>query len=270
MEIRKKNVTLAMCFFALFIMAVVCGVPDSSVLAEVKPVNQKQTFYLDGKNPEEFYPSTAAQMTFEIKVSDGDSIVESSFRSNNEDVAEVKAVWTSKDGKTYYLYAGYAKCPGTAELSFEDQKGKTYTVTAEVLPYENPIESIKVTNVEKGKNFAKKTNKRYEYLTDGIKELLTFSKKTNAPKITVKAKKGWKLKTIYVLCAREKRESVRDYGRWAEKTIRNVDARTKTVKLKKADKGDGLSVTVILENNKNGATQCVSYGAPYYNFSYWN
>lgn len=265
MQTSKKNLFITkwfLCFFALLITAIICGVPASTVQAEVKLVNPKQTFYLDNKNLAVFNQSV--QMCFEMEVSDGDSIVESSFRSNNENVAQVKAVWKSKDEKTYYLYAGYARYPGTADISFEDQTGKQYTVTAEVLPYENPIESIKVTNIEKGKNFAGKTNKKCTYGTNGIKELLTFSKKTNVPKITVKAKKDWTIKEIYIECAREKYKNTQEYKRWGQKTIRNVDARTKTVKLKKVDKGDGLAVAIVLENNKNGAVQRVSYGYLWY------
>lgn len=277
MQTNKKNIfttKLFLCFFASLITIIICWVPASTVQAEVKIVNPKQTYYLSSTNLEAYDPDYAPQFIFEIKVSGGDSIVENSIRSSNDKVTQFSVkeyptynIRKSEDGKTYYLDAGQARYPGIANISFEDQTGKQYTVTAEVLPYENPIESIKVTNIEKGKNFAKKVNKRDEYYTRGRGRLLTFSKKTIVPKITVKAKKGWTIKTISVGCGRGKDKfDEYDYEKWGKKKISNINARTKTVKLKKVDKGDGLVVTISLENNENGAFQRVSFGDSYYLF----
>lgn len=253
-------------FWALFITAGICGMPDFTAQAEVKLVNPKQTYYLESKNLETYDPDYAPEFVFEIKVSDGDSIVESSIRSSSDKVTAFSNwewptyyIEKSEDGETYHLYAGQARYPGKAEISFEDQTGKQYTVTAEVLPYENPIESIKVTNIEKGKNFAKKTNRNNSYQTRKTWGLLNFSKKTASPQIKVKAKKGWTIKTIYIGCGRKMNDWY-DYDKWNRKIINNINARTKTVKLKKTVKGDGLGISIRLQNNENGAYQSVSYG----------
>ena len=74
---------------------------------------------------------------------------------------------SSKDGKDsarqpelfYYIRPVH---PGTANLSFQDQTGRAYTVTAEILPYENPLKTLKITNVKKGKNLAGKLNESRE------------------------------------------------------------------------------------------------------------
>lgn len=234
-------------FSYLCLTAAFCLTLNFTAHAEVKIEKPKQTVYL--RSADAGIDDPLPEILFYVELTCGDSIDESSVFSDNELVSG--SINCYKPENVDSLYFGICpKNPGTANLSFEDQSDRTYTVTAEVLPYENPIKSFTITNVTNGADLAGKTDKSRGYRD----KTFTFSKKTAAPKLKVVSQKDWQIISIsvYTKLASGKAGDLQEIGA--------VNARSKTVQLQKAAKGDKIQVDIYLKNKKNGAYQCISFG----------
>lgn len=248
---KYLNPNLFRRLFCLFLTAAFCLTLDFTALAEVKIEIPKQTVYL---NSSDIGTSDAeVDIDFYIRLSGGDSINKSSIRSDNAWTAGSIGYYSHEWKDGFYFLCVRPRYPGTANILFENQSGRIYTVTAKVLPYENPINSFKITNINGGKNLAKKADRSNNYTL----EKLIFSKQTAAPKLTVKAAKDWKI-TFISICA-EKAKGGNAYNLHIE----DIHAQAKTVKLKKAAKGDKIDVDISLKNTKNGAKQYIHFGNLY-------
>ncbi len=197
---------------------------------------------------------------FETEFDKEQYLVEPSLRTDNDSVASYfewigwsGGAYNSNTGKYTNFLSVKPWKPGTAKMSFEDKQGKTYTVVLKALPYENPIKSLKITNINKGKNLAKKVNESFQYTSQkGEQGGLIFPKKTASPKIKLEAKTGWKIKKI----------TAKYSGH--EEYVNNVNAQTKTMKLKEADKGAELWLHITFKNTDNGAAICIVFGDLWY------
>lgn len=224
-----------------------CLASASAVSAKVKIEKPKQTIYLSSKDGKD--SARQPELFFYIGLSDGDRIEETSIQSDNEwasgKVSFIKPV--NSDGVFLNIRPVH---PGTANLSFQDQAGRAYTVTAEILPYENPLKTLKITNVKKGKNLAGKLDESRETKPGSI----TFSKKTDAPKIKLVCADGWKLMGVKIYV----REDVTYNFREQRINRINLNARSKTIKLKETKKGDYVWFRDMrFVNEKNGASQII-------------
>lgn len=251
MQIFKKYCMLPKAFLCIlfFSMAV-----DSAAQAKVIDIEkQKQTVYLESRNAGTF--AARHHFDFYIELSDGNRINSSSIRSDNEwvtgNIECITESWDGEWGKYNCVLCICPRYPGTANILFEDQKGRAYTVTANVLPYENPVKSLKVTNIDEGKNLAEKVDESTQYW----QKQLIFSETTSAPKVKVEAAKNWKIISMSIAVIKR--------GRYVyDRDIRDINAQTKAVKIKKASKGCIFVVDISLKNMKNGAEQRVHLGKP--------
>ena len=148
--------------------------------------------------------------------------------------------------------SGYVYYPGTADISFQDEYGRTYVVNVVVLPYENPLKSLDVTNV-KWWSLSGKVDKFNAYLP---KNGLSFRKNTAKPTVKLKAADGWKIMDVTVKCKSRSKGSKNQ-----SVTLNEVKKKSKTVKLKKVSKGDLIQVTVTLQNSATQAEQTVRLGS---------
>ncbi len=223
----------------------------SAVGAEVKIEKPKQTVYLANKNNGYYDDDEDGLLYFDIKVGKYDYIVEDSTRTDNE-MAVDGVVWSkrgSMDRQTQMCSHDLSiapEYPGIANIFFEDEKQNTYTVQVEILPYENPLQSIRITNINNGKSFAGNIEECNRYHS-GKGELggMFFQKDTAAPKLKVKAKDDWQIMTIYTTKSRTKTK---------------ICAQSKTVKLEKAKKGEEIQINIVLKNKKNGGEAIVHFG----------
>ena len=250
MQILKKHCMLPKAFLCIlfFSMAV-----DSAAQAKVLEIEkQKKTVYLESRNAGTF--DARCGLYFYIELSDGDRINCSSIRSDNEWVTgKIECLpksWDGEWGKYNCLLLMHPRYPGTANILFEDQKGRAYTVTANVLLYENPVKSLKITNINKGKNLAKMLDESTQY----TQKKLVFTKKTSAPKLKVEAAKDWKIHSMSI-SVRAKRI---DSGYIVRTGV--IDKQSKTVKLKKTAKGNIIDLDIYMKNMKNGAEQYLHLG----------
>ncbi len=267
MQIIKKHGFIPRFILFALLLFMACHMSTVPAQAEVNIKNPNPVIYLTGDWPRSgldylydadedgiVYFSSYGRDTCPIKFTEGDYIVESSVRVDCEQVTA---------GKDSYYYEGEfdpvtgkfgckfgfdIRFPGTIHVLFEDQRGREYAVIAKVLPYENPIKSLTVTNIKKGKNLAGMLDRNGVYDSGkGYWGGLFFSKKTKVPKLKVKTKKNWEIVSMWVY----------HYG---YKYLNKIHAQSKTVELKRADKGDEVHIHMQLKNIKNGAYTYIEYG----------
>ena len=229
--------------FLLFFLVIVFTLQAHTAYAKVKIDKPVQTVYLRNCDTGDIQP----EMLFYIKLSGSDRIKSSSIHSDNEWVTGKVNCYRPKNINSLYLGI-HPKNPGTANISFKSRSGRKYKVTANVLPYENPIKSLTITNVKEGENLALLTDKSRHFWD----ERLEFSKSTEAPRAEVVTKENWRLLTVAVY--------VYAGGRGAFAEAANVNAQAKTLELEKALKGNTVEVYIYLQNMENGAYQFISLG----------
>ncbi len=229
-------------FFGGIFMAAACLAFSHTVQAEVKIDKPERVIYLGGTDTDGKLP----EMLFYIELSDGDCIDISSIRSDNEKVSGPINYYVPINVDSLYLRL-LPKNIGRANISFADQSGKSYTVTAEVRPYENPVKSLTISNVNKGKNLAKKVENSCKY-----GKLLSFSKKTATPKMKVEAEKGWSLMSISV------KAELKGFPQYLYS--QKINARSKTIEFEETGKGTPIYMEICFRNIENGNCQRVILG----------
>ena len=127
------------------------------------------------------------RIDYDFKIKNGNYIIESTVYSSNEEVIKSGdlSVWEGSDpAKGDFSchnasISGYVSYPGTTDISFQDKYGQEYVVNLVALPYENPMKSVKVTNLNRGKNLAPKLNTFREYPRNGFLQFRkVFRRKT--------------------------------------------------------------------------------------------
>lgn len=186
---------------------------------------------------------------FQFAVSADNRILSSSVQSGDENIIAAQNVHVYNALYDSELTA-YVKGAGTTALTFRDKYKKEYEVQVHVLPYENPIKSIKITNLENGVDLAHKLDQRADYAGEQQRGL-TFTKKTKRPQVSVTAADGWIITGGYVDAY---------WGSYQKFT--NVNAADWQFRMKgTAAKGfSDLFLVVNLQNKLTGATQSVSLG----------
>ncbi len=199
-----------------------------------------------------------------LKLSNDNEINKSSVRSSNEKVVKDLLAWEEKrtiycDPECHYAFIdGKTNSPGTADITFEDKYGTEYAVRATILAYENPVKSLKMTNVKKGKNLAK-FFKNSSYW----KHIWLWEKTTKAPKIRVKANPGWYIRSIDM--RRGFYESSFSKKEWKRKFVGGLEyTKSKTVKLGKVKKGESGRLTITFYNWRTGAEREININQDFY------
>ena len=265
MQIIKKHGFIPRFLLFALLLFMACRMSTVPAQAEVNIKNPNPIIYLTGDWPRSdrdyLYDADDGGMVYfssgsklcSIKFTEGDYIVESSVRVDCEQVTGENSYYYEGEfnpvtGKFGCDFGFDIRFPGTIHVLFEDQRGREYAIIAKVLPYENPIISLTVTNIKKGKNLAGKLDRNYMYDSGkGDYGGLFFSKKTKAPKLKVKTKKGWEIMSM----------SIFHHG---YKALNKIHAQFKTVELKSADKGDELRIVLKLRNIENDAYMYIRYG----------
>ncbi len=256
-QFQKNNFSrrLIIWSFCLFFITAACLVPDFTGHAKTKTEDTGKTPELKIKNPKNtvyLCSSDIGTITAEthidipVRCNSSNRIFSDDVHSDNELVTgKVKVYVDEFDIYDCFLCIG-TRYPGRANLLLEDQSGRAYTVTLDVLPYENPIKSLSITNVEGGKNIAGILEKTHHPRKD-----LFFSEKSAEPKLKVKAAKDWVITSIAT-------EVVRSKGGYFRVDADKVNTQSKTLKLKKVAKGDNFDISIDLKNRKNGAEQYIT------------
>jgi len=131
--------------------------------------------------------------------------------------------------------------------------GKKHTTKVVVKKYTNPIDTLKVSNIGSGKNLASYFKSSAYYSDDDHK--LKW-KNSDRPKITVKAKKGWKIVSISAEHGLDDGENSVSYEYWDKnKTSATVTAFESTK--------DGYKIyRIIFVNIKDGGMITVTLDIP--------
>lgn len=246
-------------YFGGLLAFIICLSLNSTTYAKVKISRPKQTIYLRSQDGSLDQPEVLSY----IELSEGDSILESSIRSNNETVTGCINCYKPENMDSVYL-GFYPKSPGSAKISFEDQAGGTHTVMFKILPYENPMKSLKITNINKGKNLAGKINSSREY----TKKQLTISQKTDDLKIKVESNPSWEIISMSVIVQEEK-------YRYMSFDFTNINNPSKTISLKEEQKKNKkcftkMQIDFYFKNTKNGAYQKIIFGKELYWREFWS
>ena len=241
--------------FALFLAFFLCRLSDGTVNAAVELLNPKQTVYLTSKNVGYYDYNLEGEIGFSMELGKYEYIVESSLRTDNEFVTSdmewgLRGEMDKQTEKCRHALSVYPQYPGSANLFFDDERKNTYVLSLNVLPYENPIRTLKITNIHNGKNLAGKVEEAYRF-NSGKGEFggLIYSKKTAVPKLKVEIKEGWKITTVKAQRIGSKMV-----------LLQNLNAQSKTVELKKAGKGDELLVGIDCKNVENGGEARIRFG----------
>ena len=168
--LRKKVLQLlSLCAVVVFMSAMVTMAAGKSQLSHVPKTTT--------------YQLTKPITTYGIPCDKGGKIIKSSFKTKGSAYAKVTFNYNEYD-KTYYVHIEPKK-PGKASVSFNYKwKGKTtkYNFTFVIKKYVCPVASFKIGSKEYASAFK----------TDFKKNVT----KTVSGKVSVKAKKGWKLLDI--------------------------------------------------------------------------
>lgn len=165
--------------------------------------------------------------TYDSYGMNGKTAVKVTAKSDNSRVATVKA--KKLDGN-WYIYATLKK-PGTTNVTVK-VNGKSYKTKLIVKKYVNPVSSIKVgKTIIKGSRFNKKTVYNLKYSK--------FANKKST--ITVRLKKGWKLKwdVEYVKKGWQKNSNIKNGAAL------------------KIDGGKGFFISFTAQNTKTGQEEYV-------------
>ncbi len=184
-----------------------------------------------------------------------ETIKKSSIKSSEKSVAELEYLskYTNTNTTDYFTkddsrnteskYYSYNICmklkkAGKSDISFK-VGNKTYKSTVTVKKYDNPIQTLKITGVKKGKNIAS-TFQKSANASDSYK----MSGKSNVVKIT--PKKGWKISSIAVHDSMSN-DSL-NLGNYSVDGLKNAQ-----LEIGGITKGSSKNVTIACVNKSNGA-----------------
>lgn len=202
---------------------------------------------------------------------DGRVIIEnvkslSGVKSSNKNI--IITSYTTSKSSNYTYSKGSFKKDGTGyygEISIHSDKickgnltykvnGKKYTTKVEIKKYTNPVDTLKISNIESGKNLATYFKKSSYYSDDKHKFKI---KKSDKPKITVKAKKGWKISDINADCGLDGGDSASVTYDYSEKTKTSA-----TVPMFGSPKDKYKYIRITFENIKDGGMITVTLDIP--------
>ena len=223
---------------------------------KIQPVTGTQTIYLESKEGTTNYWFTIAfaEKDFTIKrssvkVTPGDTGAKLyAFEKHHNTWAREQDYQWSEDGDWetstygdesygYQIYLRFSQA-GTAKVTYKIGK-KSYTLKIVVKAYTNPISSITMTGVNKGKSFASKCKTYMPYNPE-----LSFPSAVKSSTLKVKAKTGWKVTYI----------SFDDVTAGKNKSLSDSGLTTMSLKLGKLDPTHEYCVSIDFLNTKTGAT----------------
>ncbi len=165
-----------------------------------------------------------------------------SFKSSDTSIFEVQ--YDEAEGKKPSNWLKLNKA-GTAKLSFK-YGGKTYTSTVTVKKYTNPVKTFKLTGVSSGKDVSSKSKKTNN-------PSLKLKKSSDNAKLTIKAKSGWKIKSVVFT-------NQTDWKTLVSKTYKSSKVTSSyTKKLGKLRKSKSYYAEVTFVNTSNKGTITVYY-----------
>ncbi|MBQ9015095.1 MAG: hypothetical protein IJ109_03145 [Firmicutes bacterium] len=181
MTVRKKSISMLIALAMFLTGFAMIGASEKAYAEGVNDIEKSyQTFY---------YPKAKGWNTEWLADVSEVTIDMATVKSSKPSVAVLKKdTWTDDDGKVYGNYQIKSKKPGTTTLTFQakDANAENYvtkTVKVKVVKFVNPAKTFKIGS----KNYAKKYNGKPYY---------NIKKKVSG-KVNVKAKKGWKVDSIY-------------------------------------------------------------------------
>lgn len=269
--IGKRIFSLLLCVILMLSGSVSALAAEESASAdqEQKVYLKYITKYLPAVSPDERGWSDTDEgyldVNIKVKLSNDNYIDKSSVCSSNKEVVNIAGedgyIWDEdtaiySDPECHYAHiCAYACGPGAADITFKDRYGKEYAVRVTVLAYENPIKSLKITNVKKGKNLAKYFDKSHQCVPKAF-----WDKTTKSPKVSIKTKSSWYIKRIDIQHSHyDKKHPKKKF--WSQKLLCELqNTKSKTVELKEVYKGDWSYIRIDLYNTKTGAKQTIMYG----------
>ena len=182
----------------------------------------------------------------------------SGVKSSNKKVARVTAVDNSEylyedsfNKESHKHFGCYVrlklKKAGTTVVTCKSG-GKTYKRKVTVKKYVNPVSSVTITGVNKGKNIAGKTKKKNYVNFKGVK--------CANSKITVVPKKGWTLENIHFFNSNTG-ESIDQSGKHYDETLQK-DVIYNTMNIGKLVKSNSYSIHLRF-TNAAGVSEVVGY-----------
>ena len=223
---------------------------------EITPVTGTQTIYLESKErtTNRWFTIASANKDFTIKrssvkVTPGDTGAKLyAFEKNHSTYAyEQDYQWSEDsdwetrtyDSESYDYQIGLRfSHAGTVKVTYKIGK-KSYTLKIVVKAYTNPISSITMTGINKGKSFASKCKTEMPY-----QPKLSFPSVVKSSTLKVKAKTGWKVTYI----------SFDDVTAGKNKSLSDSGLTTMSLKLGKLDPTHEYGAYIVFENTKTGAT----------------
>lgn len=176
------------------------------------------------------------------KISSLGETINSSYREYDKGWAEDRIY--SYDDYSYEVWVRVTK-PGTAKLTY-NLNGSTYTINLKALKYSNPVKSLTIKGYKGGANLASKTaSQSYVTLKQGaaIKDA----------ELTVKAKSGWKVRSLSITDFKTNAMQNVQYGSNA-KGVTSL-----TIDYGNMPKGHYYSINASFVNTKTGAVSTVTY-----------
>ena len=222
---------------------------------EIQPETGTQTIYLESKEGTTNYWFTIAfaEKDFTIKrssvkVTPGDTgaklyaleKVRNTYAYDEDYQFDEDFEWeTYQYEHTTYRYEVGMRFnhAGTAKVTYKIGK-KSYTLKIVVKAYTNPISSITMTGINKGKSFASKCKTEMPYYPK-----LSFPSVVKSSTLKVTAKTGWKVTSI----------GFNDRTAGKSKRLSDSGLTTMSLKLGKLDPTHEYSLSITLENTKTGA-----------------
>lgn len=157
------------------------GQPDSPRLEDL--THKTYTISYKGKGVDSGYRQYQSVKAYSKKISNA--------KSSDTSVATVEVQAFKANGKRFYVLGVYVKKTGTTNISFK-WGSKAYTVKYKVVPYANPVKSIKIGSKDFTKKFAPKA------LTWGSDSVMAgTSANSYSGKVVIKPAKGWTVKRIW-------------------------------------------------------------------------
>lgn len=222
---------------------------------EIQPVTGTQTIYLLSKEGtiEQWFTIASANKDFTIKrssvkVTPGDTGAKlyefdkyySTYAHEGDYQWSEDGDWEtstySSESYDYQISLRFSHA-GTAKVTYKIGK-KSYTLKIVVKAYTNPISSITMTGINKGKSFASKCKTEMPYYPK-----LSFPSVVKSSTLKVKAKTGWKVTYI----------SFDDMTAGKSKSLRDSGLTTMSLKLGKLDPTHEYCVSIDFLNTKTGA-----------------
>lgn len=188
---------------ALAAAMAVSALSPMAVSAAGPSVQANQTVYQTAKSG-----SSSTQSIYVYDLTKSQTIKKSTVKSSDSKVAKLyalqKSTYSTSDKTEYYesgmkdsnySYNDYSYLirlrllkAGKTTVSFKIGS-KTYKTNLTVMGYTNPLSSVKITGINKGKSVASKLNKQNS-------ANLTLKKTAKNAVISLKAKKGWKITDV--------------------------------------------------------------------------